>query len=75
MRSNELMTVIESLSLSKKLILVEDVWDSIARSNNELPMPEWQKIELDKRYSDYQSGKLKLHGWKGVHAELRNSYK
>ncbi len=75
MRPNELMTVIESLSLSKKLMLVEDIWDSIARDNNALPMPAWQKAELDKRYGDYRSGKLKLHDWKGVHTELRNASK
>ena len=38
-------------------------------------MPEWQKSELDKRYSDYKKGKLKIHDWKGVHEELRNKYK
>ncbi len=74
MGPNELMTAIESLSLSRKLMLVEDIWDSIARSNNELPLPEWQKAELDRRYSDYKSGRLKLHDWKAVHAELRKTH-
>ncbi|MGR3179043.1 MAG: addiction module protein [Candidatus Anammoxibacter sp.] len=75
MRSNEIIKEIDSLGLSEKLILVEDIWDSIARNNSELPMPEWQKAELDKRYSDYKNEKLKLHDWKGVHDELRNKYK
>ncbi len=34
---------ITKLELSEKLRLVEDIWDSIAASNSELPMPEWQK--------------------------------
>jgi putative addiction module component (TIGR02574 family) len=75
MKSNEIIKEIDNLGLSEKLILVEDIWDSIARNNSELPMPEWQKAELDKRYSDYKNKKLNLHDWEGVHDELRNKYK
>ncbi len=71
----EIIKEIANLCLSEKLLLVEDIWDSIARSNSELPMPEWQKVELDKRYSDYKNGNLKLHNWEGVHDELRNKCK
>jgi len=75
MRPNELIKEIDKLDLSEKLILVEDIWDSIAHSNSELPMPEWQKVELDKRYKEYKSGKLSLHDWKEVHEELRKKHK
>jgi putative addiction module component (TIGR02574 family) len=75
MKSSEIIREINDLGLSEKLILVEDIWDSIARSNAELPMAEWQKAELDKRYSDYKNGRLKLHDWEGVHEELRTKYK
>ena len=61
MSPNQLIKEIDKLDLSEKLILVEDIWDSIARSNSELPLPEWQKVELDKRYKEYKSGKPKLH--------------
>ena len=75
MMPNELITEIDKLDLSGKLILVEDIWDSIARGNSELPFPEWQKVELDKRYKEYKSGKLILHEWKEVHEELREKHK
>ena len=75
MKSNEIIKEIDKLSLFEKLILVEDIWDSIACSNAVLPMPEWQKVELDKRYSDYKSGKLKLHDWESVRGKLRKKYK
>lgn len=75
MKSNAIIKEIDKLSLSEKLILVKDIWDSIARNNAVLPMPEWQKIELDKRYSDYKTGKLRLHDWEGVHEELRKKHK
>jgi len=75
MRPNEIIKEIDNLGLSEKLILVEDIWDAIARNNDEIPLPEWQKSELDKRYSDYKDGKLKIHDWEGMHEELRNKHK
>ena len=75
MRPNEIIKEIDNLGLSEKLLLVEDIWDSIARDNGELPMPEWQKAELDKRYRDYKNGKLKLRNWESIHEELRNKHK
>ncbi len=75
MRLEEIKSEVVRLELSEKLLLVEDIWDSIAVGNSELPMPEWQKIELDKRYQDYRKGKLELYEWKTVHDELRGKYK
>lgn len=75
MKAERIRVEIDKLGLSEKLLLVEDVWDSIAASNAELPMPEWQKIELDKRYQEFKEGKLELHDWAAVHGKLRENYK
>ncbi|QTA91248.1 addiction module protein [Desulfonema magnum] len=75
MRAEEIRQEVSRLGLAEKLLLVEDVWDSIALGNSELPLPEWQKRELDKRYEEYKTGKQNLHDWKSVHETLRNEYK
>ena len=75
MRPEEIKDEINRLELSEKLLLVEDIWDLIAVGNSEIPMPEWQKKELDRRYQEYKKGKLTLHDWKTVHQELRAKYK
>jgi putative addiction module component (TIGR02574 family) len=75
MRPEEIQQEIDKLNISEKLILIEDVWDSIARSNSEIPMPEWQKQELDGRYKIFKSGNYTLRGWHSVHKEIRNKYK
>jgi putative addiction module component (TIGR02574 family) len=75
MKADQIRSEIENLELSEKLRLVEEIWDSIAASNSELPMPDWQKQELDKRYNEYKEGKLKLHDWRSVHEDLRKKYK
>ena len=75
MRPEEIKQEIKRLNLAEKLLLVEDIWDSIAQSNSELPMPEWQKQELDRRYKEYKAGGQHLHDWQSVHEDLRNKYK
>lgn len=75
MRQEKIMQEVNELDLSEKLMLVEDIWDSIASNNAELPMPAWQKQELDRRYNEYKEGKLALHNWQDVHKVLRDKYK
>ena len=75
MRPDEIRQEIDKLKLAEKLLLIEDVWDSIAQGNAELPMPEWQKQELDRRYGEYKTGDQNLHDWQSVHEEIRNKYK
>jgi putative addiction module component (TIGR02574 family) len=75
MGPEEIKREIGKLNHSDKLLLIEDVWDSIAQSNADLPMPEWQKRELDNRYKEYKEGKRTLNEWQSVHEDIRNKYK
>jgi putative addiction module component (TIGR02574 family) len=71
MRPEEIKAEINQLELAEKILLVEDIWDSIAAENSELPMSEWQKQVLETRYKEYKKGSLELHNGKTVHEELR----
>ena len=75
MRPEEIMQEINKLKLSEKLLLIEDVWDSIALSDKDLSMQEWQKKELNKRYSEFRDKQIDLHDWHSVHEDLRNKFK
>ena len=75
MKSGTLRQEAIRLGLAEKLLLVTDLWDSIALGNSELPLPDWQKKELDKRYENYKTGHQHLHDWKSVHESLRNEYR
>ena len=75
MEPDKITAEIDMLSVSQKLLIAQDIWDSIARGSGNIFMPEWQKKELDKRYMDYKEGKSKLHAWQDVHNELREKYK
>jgi len=71
MRLDQIKDEISRLELSEKLLLVEDIWDSIAASNADIPLPDWQKQELDRRYQEFKEGNLELHDWEAVHQDLR----
>lgn len=75
MKAEELKQEIDKLELSEKLLLVEDVWDAIARSNAQLPLAEWQTRELEARLKAYDEGDRKTRNWNEVHDEIRNKYK
>jgi len=44
---------IDQLSIPEKILLVEDLWDSIVTDESSVPVPESHKNELDKRYDRY----------------------
>ncbi|MCZ6802541.1 MAG: addiction module protein [Proteobacteria bacterium] len=75
MRSDDIKSEISKLNVVEKLILVEDLWDDIAASNEVVPLYEWQKTELDTRLEAYGKGELAKFDWQLVHAKLRNKYK
>lgn len=75
MEPDKITAEINRLSLAQKLILTQDIWDSIAKESGKLPMPQWQKNELEKRYARYKQGKMELHDWREVHNELRARHK
>jgi putative addiction module component (TIGR02574 family) len=75
MRVEEIKKEIDHLDVSEKLTLIEAVWDEIAQSNQELPLPEWQKKELSERLFLYKDASIKTKDGTKVHEDLRNKYK
>ena len=43
-----------SLSVSERIQLVEDIWDSIAAVPEQVPLSDAQKAELDRRLDAYR---------------------
>lgn len=75
MDANKIADKIKLLSISQRLLLAQDIWDTIAMESDRLPMPEWQKHELDRRYALYKQDKTELHDWQKIHHQLREDYK
>jgi len=41
---------ISQLSIPEKILLLEDLWDSIASHDSDVPLPEGHQAELDRRF-------------------------
>lgn len=49
---SSLLDEILHLPPADRLRLVEDVWDSLAASTSDVPVPDWHRAELDARLAD-----------------------
>ncbi len=54
MRVNDIQEITK-LSTPEKILLVEDLWDSIALDESAVPVPQSHKEELDRRLKRYGS--------------------
>lgn len=51
---------IKTLSVEKRMQLMEDIWDSLRHENTEITSPAWHKKILQDRIQLIQSGKAKF---------------
>lgn len=63
------------LSVAERILLVEEIWDSIASGPSEevSSLTAAQKNEIDRRLALYRSGQTKTYSWKEVKATIKNS--
>ncbi|MBI4681099.1 MAG: addiction module protein [Nitrospirae bacterium] len=47
---------IDKLSIPEKILLVEDMWDSISSEESVIPVPQSHMTELDRRLARHKSG-------------------
>ncbi|YAF96488.1 MAG: addiction module protein [Nodularia sp. CChRGM 3473] len=68
---NTEFTQIFELTLSEKLQLVEDLWDSIASVPEQISVLDWQKEELAKRKAAYLQNPDSGSSWEEVKERIR----
>lgn len=62
------------LALSEKLQLLEDLWDSIASTPEEIPVLDWQKEELTRRKAAYMENPGSGSSWEAVKERIRSQH-
>jgi putative addiction module component (TIGR02574 family) len=60
------------LSPSEKLQLVEDLWDDLAATPEEIPLHDWQKEELARRKANLQKNPATGLAWEQVKKRIRS---
>ena len=63
-------TDIQGMTVSQRLDLIGQLWDSIPDSE-EVPMPEWHRKELERRLADAGSSPERALPWEQVKARLQ----
>jgi putative addiction module component (TIGR02574 family) len=66
----DLSSEIQKLSIPERILLVEDIWDSIARENEAFQLSQAQKNELDKRSRSFQENPSQGRTWQEIKAEF-----
>jgi putative addiction module component (TIGR02574 family) len=61
---------IDQLSVAQRILLVEEIWDSIAVEAEELPLTEAQKQDLEHRLGAYNDNPDAGSSWDDVRARL-----
>ncbi|MGC8639863.1 MAG: addiction module protein [Isosphaeraceae bacterium] len=61
---------IDQLSVAQRILLVEEIWDSIADEADEAPLTEAQEEDLRRRLQSYAENPKAGSSWKDVKARL-----
>lgn len=67
-------TSVFDLSPSEKLQLVEDLWDDLAATPEEVPVHDWQKAELARRKSNLLKNPASALTWHEVQRRVRSRH-
>ncbi len=59
-------TEIAAMSRQQRLELIENLWDSLAESAENLEVPAWHQKILDERLTDYQATPQAGSSWQEI---------
>ena len=62
---------IDRLSLAERILLVEEIWDSIAAESETLEVPQSHKDELDRRLTARDADQHSGSSWEDVKTRLQ----
>ena len=63
----------KKLSIAERLVLLEEIWDSIAEDNGCFELTEAQKQELDRRLESFRANPALGRTWEEIKTEFLNS--
>jgi putative addiction module component (TIGR02574 family) len=66
-------TPASKLSVAERILLVEELWDSIADEPEAVPLTPSQAAELDRRLRRYRRSRTSGASWEQVKARLGSS--
>jgi len=64
---------LQELTNSEKILLAEDLWDSVASNGQLIPITEDQKNILDKRLAKYSLNQDSGDSWQNIRNRISNT--
>ena len=64
---------IQKLSIPERILLVEEIWDSIALEHESFELTQSQKDELDRRSNSMKTNSSQCHSWEEIKADFTKS--
>lgn len=62
---------LSTLSVSERVLLVEDIWDSIVAMPGEVPLTDQQREELDERLASYRANPNLGSSWQAIRSRIK----
>lgn len=63
---------VRALSVSERIQLVEDIWDTVVETPNQVLLTDEQKVELDRRLDAYHQDPEDGDSWDVVKVRIGN---
>ncbi len=63
--------IIQQLSLAERILIVEEIWDSIVAEQASLPVTSAQQAELDRRLDGHHTCPGHGASWESVKTDIR----
>lgn len=73
--NEELRNQINELSVSEKILLVEEIWDSIANAEQSFDLTDSQKKTVNERSNSFKANPLIGRKWEEIRDEFLGKYK
>lgn len=63
---------IKMLDITERIILVEEIWDSIAKEQDSIGLSEYEKEVLDERLALFESNPDDVMSWDKMKSKIRS---
>ncbi len=70
---SDLAKEIKKLSIPERILLVEEIWDDIARESEGFELSQSQREELERRLESFASNPSQGRTWEEIRAEFLKS--
>jgi putative addiction module component (TIGR02574 family) len=71
--SSQLTEEAKKLTVEERILLVEEIWNSIAEANECFELTEAQRHELDRRVKSFSVNPSRGRSWEEIKTEFLNS--